>query len=137
MTARRQLLTFPGTVAGLAEAGAQLRDFLTGVELLGAGRYHIELIFDEIAGNIIRHGRPAGDILVTVELHGSEVVLTFDDDGPSFDPRSHTPRAIGGDLEHAPDGGLGLVLVRTFASRFEYEQTPEHHNRLTVAVPIA
>jgi len=136
MASRLQRLTFPGTTAGLAEAASRLRSFLDGVALAGDRRYQIELAFDEIVSNIIRHGQPATDVEVVVSLDGPEAVLTFDDDGRSFDPRGHTPRPLDTDLEHAEVGGLGLGLVRTFATRFDYEQTPRRHNRLTVAIPL-
>jgi anti-sigma regulatory factor (Ser/Thr protein kinase) len=136
MASPNQRLTFPGTTAGLAEAASRLQGFLDSVALHGARRYQVELAFDEIAGNIIRHGHPFTDIAVAVVLDGTEVVLTFDDDGRPFDPRAHTPRALDTDLAHAGDGGFGIRLVRTFATRFDYELTPQRHNRLTVAVPI-
>ena len=129
-------LAFPGTIAGLAEATSRLRDFLDGVSLPAARRHQVELVFDEIAGNIVRHGRPATGIVVVVGLDGSDLVLTFDDDGTPFDPRTHEPQPLGTDLANTRPGGLGLGLVRRFAARFEYELTPLRHNRLTVAIPI-
>jgi anti-sigma regulatory factor (Ser/Thr protein kinase) len=138
MTSRlpAQQLTFPGTAAGLAGAASQLRGFLDSVALTGARRYQIELAFDELASNIIRHGHPIADIDVAVACDGAEVILTFDDDGQPFDPRTHTPRALDTDLSHAGDGGFGIRLVRTFATRFDYERTAAQHNRLIVAIPI-
>jgi serine/threonine-protein kinase RsbW len=129
-------LTFPGTIAGLAEATSRLRDFLDGVSLPAARRYQVELVFDEIAGNIVRHGRPATGILVDVGVDGRDLVFTFDDDGVPFDPRTHEPRPLDANLANARPGGLGLGLVRRFATRFEYELTPLRHNRLTVAIPL-
>jgi serine/threonine-protein kinase RsbW len=129
-------LTFPGTIAGLAEAASRLRDFLDGISLPTARRYQVELVFDEIAGNIIRHGHPATGVVVVVGLDGSNLVLTFDDDGTPFDPCTHEPQPLDTDLANTVPGGLGLGLVRRFATRFEYELTPLRHNRLTVAIPI-
>ena len=137
MVSPQQRLTFPGTTAGLAEAAARLRGFLDGIALTSARRYQLELAFDEIAGNIVRHGHPTTDIEVTVAVDDGEVVLVFEDDGLPFDPRTHTPRALDTDLAHAGDGGFGIRLVRTFATRFDYEQTVPRHNRLTVGIPVA
>lgn len=131
----QQRLTFPGTTAGLADAGQRLRAFLDTIALTPSRRYQVELTFDEIAGNIIRHGRPASDVDVAIAIDGPEIVMTFDDDGELFDPRTHTPRPLDSDLLHAHLGGLGLRMVRTFASRFDYEQTAERRNRLTIAIP--
>jgi anti-sigma regulatory factor (Ser/Thr protein kinase) len=129
-------LTFPGTIAGLDAAASRLRGFLDEAALSGAGRYHVELAFDELAGNIIRHGQPSADIELTVSLDGTHAVLAFEDDGHAFDPRAHAPRALDTDLEHAHAGGLGLRLVQTFAKRLDYQRTRDCRNRLTIAIPI-
>jgi anti-sigma regulatory factor (Ser/Thr protein kinase) len=113
-----------------------LRSFLDGVELAGPRRYQVELTFDEIAGNIIRHGLPATDIDVVVAVDAGEMVMTFEDDGVMFDPRAARTRPSDASLQHAPAGGLGIALVRRFATRFEYERTPRHRNRLSVAIPL-
>jgi len=130
-------LKFPGTNAGLAGATSQLHAFLEGAVLAANRRYPIELTFAEIAGNIVRHAHPTLDVEVVVTLDGPEAVMTFVDDGPPFDASSHTPRALDTDLEHAQIGGLGIGLVRKFATRLGYELTAQRHNRLTVAIPIA
>jgi len=135
--AKVRLLKFPGTTAGLADAALQLRAFLEGAVLAARCRYQIELAFDEIAGNIVRHAHPTADVEVAVTLEGPEAVMTFVDDGRPFDASRHTPRALDTDLEHAQIGGLGIGLVRKFATRLGYELTPQRHNRLTVAIPIA
>lgn len=132
-----QLLKFPGTTAGLAGATSQLRAFLEGTVLASSRRFQIELAFDEIAGNIVRHAHPAAAVEVVVTLDGPEAVMTFVDDGRPFDPSGHAPRPLDTDLEHAQIGGRGIRLVQNLATRFDYELTPQRHNRLTVAIPIA
>jgi len=127
-------LRFPGTPAGLDEAARSLGAILEARQISPELRYDVEVIFEELAGNIVRHGKPAGEIDVGLAFH-SEVVLTFEDDGAAFDPREQPAPPEPGSLEEARVGGLGLVLVRQICSRVEYERTPAGRNRLTVSVP--
>ena len=80
------LLRFRATIAGLGEAAGALRDLLSMQHVDGDARYNVELAFEEVAANIIRHGHPAGDIAVAIRFD-DEIVLTFEDDGVPFDPR--------------------------------------------------
>jgi len=136
MVSREVAVRFPATISGLAEGGESLRAFLDGVELDPARRYQVELTFDEIAANIVRHGQPVSIVELVVAIDQAEAVLTFDDDGVAFDPRTHQDMRQPAPIEHAQVGGLGLVLVRNCASRIEYERTAQHHNRLTLAIPL-
>jgi phosphoserine phosphatase RsbU/P len=133
MTVREAVVRLPATMSGLAEAGEALRAFLDTLNLDPSRRYHVELTFDEIAGNIVRHGQPVSSIELQIVVDDGEVLMTFDDDGIAFDPRMHeSKRSV--TVEQV--GGLGLVLVKAYASRIEYERTRQHHNRLTLAIPL-
>jgi anti-sigma regulatory factor (Ser/Thr protein kinase) len=136
MATREVAVKFPATIAGLAAGSDALRAFLDGIEIGAAPRYQLELTFDEIVSNIIRHGQPVSVVELLVAIDHAEALMTFDDDGVAFDPRSHQNTRQPGPIEHAQIGGLGLVLVRNSATRIEYERTHEHHNRLTLAIPL-
>ena len=136
MASREVAVRFPATMSGLANGGESLRAFLDGVELDSTRRYKVELTFDEIAGNIVRHGQPVNSVELMIAIDDDEAVMRFDDDGVAFDPRTHEDRRQPVPIEHAQIGGLGLVLVRNCASRIEYERTAEQHNRLTLAIPL-
>jgi anti-sigma regulatory factor (Ser/Thr protein kinase) len=122
-------------MSGLAEAGEALRAFLDTIELDPSRRYQVELTFDEIAGNIVRHGQPVSAVELLIAIDEIEALMTFDDDGVAFDPRTHDTRSPS-PSEDVQIGGLGLVLVKTYASRIEYERTRQNHNRLTLAIPL-
>jgi anti-sigma regulatory factor (Ser/Thr protein kinase) len=132
MTTRQHLLRFPGTLQGFSEAAETLRGLLDARHLDGDARYNVELAFDEIATNIIRHGSPTGDIEVAIAFGDDEVVLTFEDDGVPFDPCAHTAPASTGEVTV---GGLGLVLIRRISTGMTYERTPQNRNRLALVMP--
>ena len=115
-----------------------MRRTLDGSGLTPRTRYHIELVFDEVVTNIIRHGHTdsAADIDACVELGPDDAVLTFEDGGEPFDPRQQPEPVHPRSLEDARPGGLGLMLVRKAARQITYERTPEQRNRLTVIIDV-
>lgn len=130
-----QVLRFPGTLAGFAEGTRALQRLLDERQVAGQTRYDLELTFEEIGANIVRHGAPAGDVEVSASFGDGEVVLTFDDDGIPFNPLERADPEIPESLDEAKVGGLGVMLIKKLAARIEYERTPRHRNRLTIAVP--
>ena len=138
MAASRIELAFAGTKAGFAEAFAALRSRLDDELLAAATRYRVELVFEEIVANVVRHGGRGGEVpsvAVAVELGGDDVLMTIDDDGPPFDPSQREEPVSPTSLEDAEIGGLGLMMVRRAASAVAYERTAGDRNRLTVRIP--
>ncbi len=134
MESRSTLLSFPATMAGFSQAFAELRQALQQSGLDAASRYNVELVFEEVVANILRHGSPSGaTVALRVELvAGPEsVVLTFEDNGVPFDPRGRPPPVLPSALE---TGGLGLLLVKRAATRLDYQRTPDDRNRLVVTL---
>jgi serine/threonine-protein kinase RsbW len=109
---------------------------LDGCALTAELRFRVELVFEEIVANIVRHAaRPSGEIQVEVSLEaGADAVrLTVKDDGVAFDPcAGRADVAPVATLEEAPDGGFGLMMVRRAASTMHYRRTDDGRNHLTV-----
>ena len=135
MPTNQDVLRFPATNDGFEEAARALRALIDARRLDGEPRYHVELAFEEIATNIIRHGSSKEDIEVTIDFGEDEIVLTFEDSGVPFDPRELPGPVPPAALDEAPLGGLGLVLVRKISTRLSYERTPQCRNNLTIAIP--
>ena len=106
MLAAGDVLRFPGTLPGFAAAAASLRALLDAWHLRGPHRNSIDVVFEEIAINIVRHASSASDLEVGVALDGDEVVLTFVDDGITFDPRRQEAPSLPLSLDDATVGGL-------------------------------
>jgi anti-sigma regulatory factor (Ser/Thr protein kinase) len=130
----QHLLRFAGTLEGFNEAALALRQLVDQQGLEDGVRYNVELVFEEVATNIVRHGKPRGDVALGVSFD-DDVVLTFEDDGIAFDPRERPAPLVPDSIEEAEIGGLGLVLVRKICRRIDYERTSQHRNRLTVVIP--
>jgi anti-anti-sigma factor len=74
-TSGHQLLRFPGTMAGFERAAADLRSLLDDHALDGQYRHNIELAFEEIAVNIVRHGSTTEDVRASVDLDSNATTM--------------------------------------------------------------
>ena len=134
---RRFDLRLPGTREGFAAGFDELRRGLDTFSLDARARLSVELIFEEVVANVVRHGTPPDGrttIFVEVVLQDNAVQVTFLDDGRPFDPRERPDPSPAPDLEHAETGGRGLMLIRSVCKSLEYSRTPEGQNRLSVSV---
>ena len=137
MVESRHVLRVPATLTGLHDATGSLLDLLEAQHLPDAARYNVELAFEEIVANIVRHGRPTADIDVTILFGDADTILTFEDDGIPFNPCEQTVPPPPASLDEAKVGGLGIPLIKAISTRMEYERTPENRNRLLVAIPAS
>lgn len=103
----------------------------------------LEVIFEEVISNIVRHGfAPGADAAIHVHATAAPdaITLRFEDDGTPFNPLEVAPPAPLRSLAEARLGGLGIPLLRRYTTSMAYE-APEPRavgfsprNRLTVTV---
>lgn len=101
--------------------------------------YAIELVLEEVLSNQIKYasaGTAEPDIELTLRLEPGTVLLHFEDSGVAFDPLRAAAPLPPASIDVAPIGGLGLVLVRKFASSTSYQRRAGR-NCLTIGVALA
>ncbi len=136
LLARR--LVVRNRIAELESARAALGGLLRTANASPQGAYDAELVLEELFTNVVRHGSPHGDeeaahtIALAFEVRGDALLLTIEDDGVAFDPRTAPVPPRPESLAQARPGGLGLVLVRSVARRLDYAR--ENGCNRTVAV---
>ena len=120
----------------LAEARGRVAERLTELGLDGRARHGVDLVLEELVGNVIRHGGTAGgerSIRVDVALEQALVRVTIVDDGAEFDatrhPEPRPPRSLSG----AAVGGRGILMVRRLARSMRYAREAGR-NRLEVVL---
>lgn len=122
-----------GELARLAEWVSSLgRLHALSAELV----FRLDLILAEAVSNIIFYGYPTGGehwIEIQVHQEGQQLVVQIRDDGIAFNPLERPEPAKPPSLEHAPIGGLGIVLIRRFSSRLAY-QRQAGQNILTITI---
>ena len=79
------------------------------------------------------YGATDGELSIAIELErlGGTLVARIEDNGQSFDPTQMAPHPLPSTLKEAKIGDLGIHLVRSFASRMDYERS-HGRNRLTL-----
>jgi anti-sigma regulatory factor (Ser/Thr protein kinase) len=92
--------------------------------------FAIQLCLEEAVANIIMYAA-AEEIAVELARNGGTLVACIEDTGQQFDPTQVPPPAIAKSLEEAKVGGLGIHLIRRFASGMDYERR-DGRNRLTL-----
>ncbi|MEI6486501.1 MAG: ATP-binding protein [Sphingomonadales bacterium] len=134
-------LRLANDIGAVAAALPCVQGFARDAELPPRLANRLEVVFEELASNPIRHGFTPGSgqsLSVSLTARPDGVRLEFEDDGPPFDPLARAAPPALDRLDTAPEGGLGIALVRRLASRFVREQPPRLPgmiNRIVVELP--
>ncbi|MFM7244304.1 MAG: ATP-binding protein [Planctomycetaceae bacterium] len=83
--------------------------------------FAVHLAVEEAIVNAIVHGNkldPAKKVHVVCEVSSDRVLVSIADEGPGFDPTG-IPDCTADDRLEAP-GGRGVMLMRSFMTRIEY-----------------
>jgi len=128
----------------LSAIGAFVLKAAGDAELDARAAYRLRLAVDEIATNIVVHGRPAehgGEATIEVDavFDGERLTVALEDRGPAFDPLAHEvpdDTDLARPLDERPIGGLGVFLAIRGVDEFRYERTPTgNRNVFTVKRP--
>jgi sigma-B regulation protein RsbU (phosphoserine phosphatase) len=109
--------------AGIRQAQHWLHAILASRETGPARIGDVELIAEELLTNVARAaGLRDGGVRLSLEcaLTPDEIVLTFRDDGPQFDPTAVEGPELEVDIADRDIGGLGILLVRKLADDCRY-----------------
>ena len=108
----------------------EIRDFVAQVARDGGfsdkGIYSIQLVADEAATNIIEHayqGVTDGQIEITCEMRGADLVITMRDHGKYFDFTKVKKPDLKADLSERQIGGLGIFLMRKLMDEVNYRSS--------------
>jgi anti-sigma regulatory factor (Ser/Thr protein kinase) len=135
-------LVLNNTLAAVDDGRQAMVRFLGPVDAMALNR--LELIFEELISNIVRHGferMSNQSIHVLVERMQSAIQLTLEDDGVPYNPLAAAAPGRASNIETVEIGGLGIALVKKLSSKLEYQalHPPETasfcpRNRTIVAV---
>lgn len=123
----RLRLVLDNTIDAVEAGQIELTRFLERQGLDARTLNRVEVVFEEVVSNIIRHGfAPASgqQVHATITVVADAVELEFEDDGPSFNPLEASAPVRPASLEDARPGGLGIGLVRRLASSVRYDRPP-------------
>ena len=116
--------------AGVAQAQQWLRSILTARDVIAARISDAELIAEELLTNIVRSletRRGSSRLSLECKLTAAQIIMTFRDNGPPFDPLAVAAPDLAGSIEERAIGGLGVALVRELADGCRYSRVQGHN----------
>lgn len=126
-------LTLPATLDSLQPLVAFA---LAGADQAGlpvGERDKLELVLEELLVNVARYAYQPGTGDVEVAYWSGkpgEIEVEVLDNGRAFNPLEAPLPDLSAGLEDRPIGGLGVLLVRSLASKIAYRRE-EDHNRIS------
>ncbi len=98
--------------------------------------FNTNLALDELITNVVSYGYGDGydakDIHVSLTVEDGNLVVVMNDSAKPYNPFEEAPDApLEQDLEDRPVGGLGVHLVKTLFTRYEYERVGDR-NQVTL-----
>lgn len=130
--------TIPNDGASLSAARAAACRHLARHDVDEAAVHAVELIVEELVGNVIRYGYDGqrDEIEIEIDVRPERLLVTVTDHGRPFDPTRHEPPSPERTLAQSPLGGRGIALTRAVTGAMRYERR-SGRNRLEVEVPRA
>ena len=128
-------LTIQNDPAELGRTLTWVDDLVGPLDLSPEATYAVQLCLEEAVVNIISYAfepNTRHDVKIEVWRDGRMVFAEIVDDGRPFDPRTRKAPQRPTDLESAQIGGLGITLMRNFATDIAYRRTGGT-NRLTLS----
>jgi serine/threonine-protein kinase RsbW len=126
---------FNGTVLEIASAARWIDSIASDLSLPDAQAFAIQVCLEELMSNIARHGRSSSapwpqmdcknplSISVTVKALIDRITMTVEDNGRPFNVAQAPGKVIDQPLQKVEPGGLGIQLIKSFASNLEYIRT--------------
>jgi serine/threonine-protein kinase RsbW len=97
----------------------------------------LELVIEEVLMNVSRYSYPQGApgmVTITYSVPSpGKLAVEVCDQGIEFNPLTATPPDLTLDLKQRPIGGLGILLLKSFAKSLTYRRE-QGWNRLTLAI---
>lgn len=126
--------TFPARLAAFEHVVVFLESVCASAGLERADCLRLTLVLEELFVNTVVHGH-GGDsdasVRLTLDPQPRGIVVSYEDEGPRFDPSAGPDEAP--DVREGPPGGLGLVLVRRLSSDLAYSRAGDA-NRITFVI---
>ncbi|MGB6766912.1 MAG: ATP-binding protein [Methyloceanibacter sp.] len=135
---------FSGAILEIPSAASWIESIAADLHVPEPQAFGMQVCLEELMSNILRHGRgssksywpqidPSNPLLIsiTVEAHADRITMTVEDNGRPFNVAQAPAKAIDPPLERVEPGGLGIHLIKNFASNLQYSRT-ERGNRVIV-----
>ena len=123
---------FTGTLDDISAAAKWLDAIAAGQQFPEQLIFALQVCLEELLTNIVRHGgvessgalsdaaMPPVNVEITISTSAQGVSMVVEDDGKPFDTVNAPANRIDRPLDELQPGGLGIQLIRNFASSISY-----------------
>ena len=134
---------FTGTIEDISAAAQWVNTIAVDQKFPEQLVFALQICLEELLTNVVRHGgaKSSGDLSevpipplnveISISTTAQRVSMTVEDNGKPFDVVNAPAHRIDQPLDEVQPGGLGIQLIRNFASSIAYEQAGLG-NRVTV-----
>ncbi len=113
--------TFQRDKSALMPLLSWIKQILTQAGFTKKAIYHVEIAAEEVATNIMFHGKNCSVIEVLITVSIEKMVLTFQDEGPAFDSERHRKTLDPSlSIDQMEVGGLGILLMQKLVDDLSY-----------------
>lgn len=125
---------FIGTIGDISAAAQWVNTIAAGQQFPEQLEFAMQICLEELLTNIVRHGGsesggdlsevpiPPLNVEITISLSTQRACMIVEDNGKPFDVVSAPAHRIDQPLDEVQPGGLGIQLIRNFASSIAYER---------------
>lgn len=132
-----QQLTYRSSIQEIPKIREDLALLQSNWKIPDSEMRQVTLIIEEIFSNIIRFAytdKQEHLVSVRLELEREDILIQITDDGIPFNPLEYH-HGISSDPASSLDGGMGLMLIKTFSNSLSYKRL-NGHNQLLIAKTI-
>lgn len=124
---------FVGTIDGISAAAQWVDTIAAEQQFPDQLVFALQVCLEELLTNVVRHGgaKSSGDLSevpvpplnveISISTGAQRVSMTVEDDGKPFDVVNAPAHRIDQPLDELQPGGLGIQLIKNFASSIAYE----------------
>jgi anti-sigma regulatory factor (Ser/Thr protein kinase) len=118
--------SFSGAISDITSAEQWIDSIAAELGMQQLQMFAMQVCLEELMSNTLLHGKGEDPltISVAVEAFPDRVFMTVEDNGRAFDVGRARAKAIDRPLDQLQPGGLGIHLIKNFATNLHYTRTP-------------
>jgi len=125
---------FSGASSDITAAASWIESVASELGLSDPQAFAMQVCIEELMSNIVRHGDASSTswprdarnslcISITVKALDDRITMTVEDNASPFNVVQAPAKVIDQALEKVQPGGLGIHLIKSFASNLQYSRT--------------
>ena len=124
---------FTGDMLEIRCAASWMESIAADLNLADSKAFAMQVCLEELMSNIVQHGqsrsgsKPTQEapLLISIKIDAfvGRTVMTVEDNGRPFNVAKAPAKSINPPLDQIQPGGLGIHLIKSFASNVNYSRT--------------